>query len=60
MLAAATLILTVTFAHPALDHRPVEMEFPMPDMATCEAKGRALAAGSDGTRTFRFVCRRTT
>lgn len=56
MLATATLILTVVFAHPGLDSRPVEMEFPMPDLATCEAKGHALAAGSDATRTFRFVC----
>lgn len=51
------LIVTVMFNHPGLDPRPVEIPFPMPDLATCEAKGRALAATSDATRTLRFVCR---
>lgn len=54
---AATLVLTVTLTLPGIGPRTAELEFPMPDLATCEAKGRALAAESDATRTFRFVCR---
>lgn len=60
MLAAVTLIVTVTLNHPGIDPRPVEIEFPMPDMATCETKGRALVAANDAVRTVRFVCRETT
>ena len=60
MLATATLILTVTLALPGIGPRTAELEFPMPDMAECERKGRALAADSDGTRRFEFMCRRST
>ncbi len=58
MLATATLILTVTLALPGIGPRTAELEFPMPDMETCEAKGRAMIALNDETRAFRFVCRR--
>lgn len=57
MLATVTLIVTLAINHPAINPRPVEIPFPMPDLATCEAKGRILVAKSDATRRFRFVCR---
>lgn len=58
MLATATLILTVTLALPGVESQPAELEIPMPDMETCETKGRAMVALNDETRAFCFVCRR--
>ena len=55
-----TLLLTVTLFLPGIEPRPAVREFPMPDLATCESKGRALVADSDATRRFEFVCRETT
>ncbi len=53
----ATLVITVMLTLPGYGERPAEIERPMPDMATCEAKGRALVRESDDTRRFAFVCR---
>lgn len=54
MLTTATLILTVTLALPGIGPRTAELEFPMPDMRTCQDVGRDLAADSDGiSRGFR-------
>lgn len=49
------LLLTVTLFLPGIERRPAVLDFPMPDLATCEAKGRALVADSDATRRFEFV-----
>lgn len=55
--AAVTLYLTVTLVLPGFGPRTAEIPFDMPDLAACEAKGRASVARSDETRTFAFVCR---
>ncbi len=69
----ATLFLTITLFHPGIEPRPVTVEFPMPDLATCVQRGDALARplnalrrsalrdgslrDSDDTRRFWYVCR---
>lgn len=56
----AVLVITVTLFAPGIEPTPAVLEFPMPDLATCERKGDELARSSDAIRRFRFVCRRVT
>ena len=56
-MSPVTLFPTVTLFLPGIGPRLAMLEFPMPDLVTCESKGRVLVAGGDGARTFAFVCR---
>lgn len=53
-----TLFLPWAFVPNArgVERRLAMLEFPMPDSATCESKGRALVAESGETRRFEIAC----